>query len=285
MTDADARAGWLDALPGLVATLLDDWELRADGEPVQGSSSFVVPVLADGRRPCVVKVAYPRPDVEHEALALKLWHGRGAVRLVSADPHRSALLLERLEPTDLRDAWDLDACATVAGLYQQLHVPAPVQLPRLSTVAAGWASALSTARGLPVPPRLVQEAASLARDLAKDEATDGVTVHTDLHFGNVLRSPEGERLAIAPKPLSGDPHSELAPMLWHRLDAYAGRFREGVRDRFFALVDGAELDEDRARSWAVVRLMVRVLEEVRDNPAVDRAWVTGMLSVAKAVRD
>lgn len=272
-------------MPGLVAALLDDWELTPDGEPVHGSSSYVVPVLADGRRRCVVKVGFPRPESEHEALVLKLWHGRGAVRLVSADPHRHALLLERLESTDLRDAWDLDACATVAGLYRQLHVPAPVQLPRLSEVAAGWAAALSTARGLPVPPRLVQEAASLARDLAKDEATDGVTVHTDLHFGNVLRSPEGEWLAIAPKPLSGDPHSELAPMLWHRLDAYAGRFREGVRDRFFALVDGGELDEDRARAWAVVRLLAAVLEGVRDNPDLDRAWVTGMLSVAKAVRD
>lgn len=281
MTDADARAAWVDALPGLVAGLLDDWQLTLDGPPVQGRASLVVPVLAEGSRRCVVKVAHPGLEAEHEALALKLWHGRGAVRLVSADPHRSALLLERLEATDLRDAWDLDACATVAGLYRQLHVPAPVQLPRLSAVAAGWAAALSTAKGLPVPPRLVQEAAALARDLAKDEATDGVTVHTDLHFGNVLRSPEGRWLAIAPKPLSGDPHSELAPMLWHRLDEYAGRFREGVRDRFFALVDGAELDEDRARAWAVVRLMVAVLEE----PAPDRAWTTAMLSVAKAVRD
>ncbi|MDO7867202.1 aminoglycoside phosphotransferase family protein [Nocardioides jiangxiensis] len=269
-----------DRLEALVAGLLDDWGLAVDGPTIHGRAGVVVPVLAEGRRPCVLKVV-AQGGVAEEALALKLWHGAGAVRLVSADPHRSALLLERLEPTDLGTTWDLDACGVVADLYRRLHVPAPVQLTRLSTRTAGWSTALAAATGLPVPPRLVQEAASLARDLATDEATDGVVVHTDLHYGNVLRTPEDGWCAIAPKPLSGDPHSELAPMLWHRLDDYAGRVRDGVRDRFFALVDGAELDEDRARAWTVVRLMVAVLEQ----PGADRSWTTAMLSVAKAVRD
>ena len=45
------------------------------------------------------------------------------MRLLSADPHRWALLLERLHPTDLDSLAVLEACEVVAGLYARLHVP------------------------------------------------------------------------------------------------------------------------------------------------------------------
>ena len=41
----------------------------------------------------------------------------GAVRLLRADPHRRALLLERLHHDDLTSVGDLEACEVVAGLY------------------------------------------------------------------------------------------------------------------------------------------------------------------------
>ena len=138
-----------------------------------------------------------------------------------------------------------------------------------------------------MPHRLVEHARSLARSFAGDPATDGLLIHTDLHFGNVLaadRADEQSWLAIDPKPLSGDPHYEVAPMLWNRFDEYAGRMREGIRDRFFAVVDAAGLDEERARDWVIVRMLVNVKGELEENRAPDRDWVTTMLAIAKAVQ-
>lgn len=267
----------------VVADLLEEWELQERGEPMPGRAAVVVPVRMADRTAAVLKVAVPGTD--HEALALQHWQGRGAVRLLRADPHRRALLLERLAPVALDTLPDLDACDVVAGLYGRLHIPAPPQLTRLSTVAGGWAARLATARGLPMPPRLVAEAASIARELSRDEATDGVLIHTDLHPGNVLEDNNGAWRAISPKPLSGDPHAELAPTLWHRIDLHAPGFRADLRDRFFALVDGAELDEERAKAWVVVRTVARINTEIEANPAPDRGWLTGMVSVAKAIRD
>lgn len=269
----------------VVADLLEEWELQARGEAMPADAALVVPVRMADRTAAVLKVGEPSPETAHEALALQHWHGRGAVRLLRADPHRRAMLLERLAPTSLDSLPDLAAAEVVGDLYGQLHLPAPPQLGRLSAITAQWAAELGTARGLPMPPRLVAEGASLARDLARDEATDGLLVHGDLHPGNVLEDNDGHWRAISPKPLSGDPHYELAPMLWHRPDVHAPAFRTDLRDRFFALVDGAELDEERAKAWVVVRILARIAAVVSTSPAPDRSRVTGLLSVAKAIRD
>lgn len=179
---------------------------------------------------------------------------------------------------------DIQACEVVAGLYRRLHVPAPPQLRPLSEQCVRWVEELGAAE-LPVPRRMVEQARSLARDFAGDEGTDGVLIHTDLHFDNVLAGDRDEWLAIDPKPLSGDPHYELAPMLWNRFEEYAGRVRAGVRDRFLALVDGAGLDEERARDWVIVRMLVNVKDEVAGDAVPDRDRVTAMLSIAKAVQE
>jgi streptomycin 6-kinase len=265
--------------------LLEEWELAADGDPVPGAAALVLPVTTSAGRPALLKVGTPGRRAEHEALALQRWGGRGAARLLRADPHRGALLLERLHAEDLTMGWDVEACEVVGGLYRSLHVPAPPQLRRLSEAAAGWAEELATVRRSdPVPHRLVEQARSLARSFAADPATDGVLLHTDLHFAHVLAADRAPWLAVAPRPLSGDPHFEVAPMLWHRTDEYAGRVRDGVRDRFFALVDTAELEEERARDWVVVRTLVEVRRAVAVGATPDRARLTTLLSIAKAVQ-
>src|SRR5699024_8687571 len=110
-------------------------------------------------------------------------------------------------------------------------------------------------REAPLPRRLVEQAIGLAEDFVADPATDGTMIHGDLHYQNVLACDRAPWLAIDPKPVSGDPHYEPAPMLWNRCDELVGDVREGLRRRFHTLVDDAELDEDRARDWVVVRMV------------------------------
>ncbi len=247
----------------------------------------MVPVRTSSGRPAVLKVGWPHEEAEHEHLALQHWHGRGAVLLLRADPHRSALLLERLHPEDLTDVWDVEACEVVAGLYGRLHVPAPPQLRTQTSYVAGWTARLERLpRGAPVPRRLVEQAVSLGRDLVADPASTGTMIHGDLHYANVLAADREPWLAIDPKPTSGDPHYEVAPLLWNRWEELAGDVRDGVRRRFHAVVDTAGLDEDRARDWVVVRMLHQVLWELEDHPdAPDRDWLTTCIAVAKAVQE
>jgi streptomycin 6-kinase len=249
----------------LTATLVDDWQLRVDGDALRAD---VFPVVtSDGVR-AVLKLGHS----EHEHLVLRRWNGDGAVRLLRADPHRRALLLERLRPQPL----PADSVDVVAELYGRLHVTAMPQLPSVPSLLDRWAADFAALpRSAPIPHRLVEQAAALCRDLAAVPA-DRV-LHGNLHFDNVLSADRQPWVAISPIPVNGDPAFEIAPLLWHRWDAVAIDVRSGVQRRFFAVVDRAGFDEDRARAWAVVR----VVRQAVDDPAN----LTRYVAVAKAIQD
>lgn len=281
----------MDRLPRWVEEISVLWQLSMDGGPTHGYCSLVLPVRTEDGRSAVLKLGFPDEESEFEGLALQKWSGRGAVELLRADPHRRALLLERLSTTDLSDRWDIEACEIVAASYDRLHVPAPPQLRRLSGLCGPWAKRLGSEVGALLPRRYVQRAVGLLGDFAGDRATDGRLIHTDLHYANVLAgphpgstdagpSPEEERwVVIDPKPLNGDPHYEVAPLLWNRTGELAGDLRVGIRRRLEAVVDTAGLDEDRARAWTLIRMLNNAYG------ATDRDWVSLCLAVAKAVAD
>ncbi|WP_107772448.1 aminoglycoside phosphotransferase family protein [Nocardioides sediminis] len=289
-------AAWLDRLPRLAADVVEEWQLTLDGPPMHGYCSLAQPVRTTGGRPAVLKVSFDGDDESlHEGLALQRWHGDGAVLLLRADPHRRALLLERLHTEDLGDLCDVEACEVVAGLYRRLHVPALPQLRTVTSYVERWTAALARMpRNAPVPRRLVEQALALARDLVADESSSGVIVHGDLHYANVLAADREPWLAIDPKPMDGDPHYEPAPLLWNRWDelAVGQSVREGLRRRFHTVVDAAGLDEHRARDWVVVRMVLNAHWSVqdaeragRDLDAGEREWITRCIAIAKAVQD
>lgn len=282
---------WLDRLPRLVDELVEEWALSVDGEATHGQTALVVPVRTAGGRPAMLKVVWPHDEAEHEHVALKHWAGDGAVELLRADPKRFALLLERLHPENLNELWDVEACEIVASLYSRLHVPALPQLRTLSSYVEGWTRDLAALpTSAPVPHRLVEQAVSLGGDFLSDQQTDGVLVHTDLHYGNVLASDREPWLVIDPKPVSGDPHCEVAPLLYNRFEELAGDVRGGTRARLHAVVDTAGLDEDRARDWVVLRMLVLACNRLSDPPGTTRSTPTQELltmcvAVAKAVQE
>lgn len=285
---------FLDRLPALLRDLVGEWELTVDGEATHGYAAVVLPVRTSSGRPAALKVGWPHEEAEHEHLALQHWHGRGAVQLLRADPHRYALLLERLHREDLGDLWDVEACEVVAGLYPRLHLPAPPQLRTLTSYVERWTRELQALpRDAPLPRRLVEQAVSTGRDLVADDGHGGRLLHTDLHYANVLAGDREPWLAIDPKPLSGDPHYELLPMLWNRWDELAAAprgVRDGLRLRFHTLVDVAGFDERRARDWVVVRAMVNALWRLQDPPETRRQtptpdYLTQCVTIAKSVQD
>lgn len=281
--DRDARwAAWVDGAPRLVGRLLAEWQLTVDGEPLHGRAALVVPVRA-AEGPAVLKLVPPHEGGQHEILGLQTWQGQGAVRLLRADPRRHAMVLERLDRGDLHDVPVLEACEIVAGLYGRLHVTAPPQLVLLTAHVARWVDALSRLpRDAPLPRRVVEQAVHLGRSFVTDPRSTGRMIHGDLHFGNVLAADREPWLAIAPKPVSGDPHFEVAPLLsnrWAEVVA-TGDVRVAVRRRFHTVVDAAGLDEDRARDWVVVREACHAMWAIEDT-----ARVTAAVAIIKAVQE
>ena len=277
---------WVDDLASVTQSHLEQWELRPDGGSTHGSGSIALPVRTSDGAPAILKISFPDAESEHEHLVLRRWGGDGAVRLLRADPRRRAMLLERLRPENLDTLPDVEACEVVAGLYRRIHVPALPQLRPLTSYVERWTRDFEALpRSAPIPHRLVEQAIALCRDLAADPASTGSVIHGDLDYGSVLAADREPWLVIAPKPMNGDPHYELAPMLWNRWDELTGHIRDGVQRRFYALVDAAGFDEERARAWVVVRVVREATRELSHGPHADATRLTKYVALAKAVQE
>lgn len=285
---------WIDALPGLIRDLLAEWELEPIGRSSSGVCAVAIPVrlLGTGRDLVgvsgegILKITWPHPEAATEHLALQTWNGHGAVRLVRADPSRFALLLERLHTRDLSRVDIDDACTVIGDLLARLERPAHPRVPSLAAYALRQAEELRAApAGL--PRRYLDQAASLAGELAERASTEDRLLHTDLHYTNVLAAYRSPWLAIDPKPMVGDPAFEVAPALWNRADELGtgSEVRWSLRRRLEIICERAGLDEGRARAWTIVREADNALEaagRLSDGPA-DEAWAHDRISLAVTI--
>jgi streptomycin 6-kinase len=280
-------ADWLDRLPSLLSDLLAEWRLTAVAEVRHGQTAVIVPVEGPDlpRDGAALKVVWPHPEAATEHLALRRWDGRGAVRMLRADPARGALLLERLTTEDLTQMWDEQACEIVGGLYRQLHVEPYPQAPRLSVWARRQADALGEV-GDALPRRMIERARALVTALTDDPACDATLVHTDLHYANVL-SDGTDWVAIDPKPMAGHPGFEIAPMLWNRTEEMGtgSSFRYLLRRRAEVLCESAGIPWEAARGWTVVRETVNAMWALEDDDALTRERVSLSMSIIKAIDD
>lgn len=281
-----AWANWLEGLPRLIAEVLDDWELALDGHPVHGETALVLPVRDSNDLPLMLKLSMNEGDNAGEIPTLKAWRGLGAVRLERADPRRGVLLLERLGRRDLSTLPEHEALAVLGRLYRRLHVPATATIPPLAPFVERWLDDIAArGRGFPAPPRFVEQALQAGRTLLREAPL--VTLHGDLHQFNVLQGRREPWQAIDPKGFAGDPCYELAPALFNCWEP-GPHVIPLLRDRFYTLVDTAELDERRCRDWVVVRSMISISWELGDTPQdvsdVQRDWITRCITVAKAMQ-
>jgi len=205
------------------------------GAPVALSRfSFVAPAGDDA----VLKVAWEGDDESlHEAEALELWGGDGAVRLLRRDGR--ALLLERAAPgSDISDL-DQEAAIDVAvELGRKLWRPAEGPFRWVGDHVPRWLANEPT----PLTPLALELWESLR------PGREWV-VHGDFHHHNVLRSGDGF-VAIDPKPYLADREYDVYAWLHNPLPYRMTRADAERRvERFVA----AGLDDARIRAWCVIR--------------------------------
>ncbi len=250
----ESGSAWLDRLPRLVEECAERWELRL-GEPfAYATVSLVFPAIRRDGTAAVLKVQFPDRESEHEAAALRLWDGHGAVCLLAHDPQRHALLLERCLPgTALSQVGhEQESLDVFVGLLPRLWKRAGSPFQPLAAEAARWARSIPAnwARtGEPFERRLVDVAVEALRTLSASQG-EHVLLHQDLHSGNVLRAQREQWLVIDPKPLVGEREFSVAPIV-RAFDF--GRGRQDVYRRFDQLTSELGLDRERARLWTVAQ--------------------------------
>jgi streptomycin 6-kinase len=239
------REAWAHSLPDIVEELAARWELDI-GEPYPKPRAGGVGWAARATRvdgtEAVIKINYPHREAVHEADALRLIGGDGAVRLLESAPEHDALLLERAEPgTPLWELPDEEGIPIAASLLTRTSRPLGEDHPfdRLADEAARWAMTL--------PPRWADLAMQLGASIEEE-----VLVSQDFHQGNILRAEREPWLAIDPKPLAGEHEFGAAALLRDRrweIDA------ETVRRRFDFLSERLGLERGRMRGWGIVHAL------------------------------
>ncbi|MEV0775667.1 aminoglycoside phosphotransferase family protein [Streptomyces sp. NPDC050428] len=272
---------FIAALPARAAHFLKRWGLRRTGPAMHGMCALVLPVERVDGTPAVLKLQNLDAETAGEPVALRVWDGDGAVRLLEYEEESGTLLLERLDPArDLSLVPVGDGVAVIAGLLARLTaVPAPAGLRRLGEIAGAMldeapVSARALADG--AERRLLLGCAGAVREVV-GEPGDRL-LHWDLHFENVLAPVpvagcEGREpwLAIDPKPLAGDPGFELLPAIVNRFDegggagGFAGGSAGDILWRFDLMTEVMGLDRGRARAWTLGRVLQNCLWDLREG--------------------
>jgi streptomycin 6-kinase len=228
---------------------------------------------AEGEQ-AVLKVQQPHRESEHEAAALALWDGDGAIRLLDSEPEEHALLLERSEPgTPLSSVGGEAALDVFVELLPRLWKPAGAPFGTLAAEAAWWADSLEETWdrfARPFERRLLDAALEALLQLPRTQGAQ-VLLHQDLHGDNVLAAQREPWLTIDPKPLVGEREFGLAPIVRSR---ELGHSKRDVLHRFDRLTAELGLDGERARGWTIAQTIAWAFDgDVRQTHVETARWL------------
>jgi streptomycin 6-kinase len=281
-----AGAEWLSRLPAILDGCVRRWSLIVDG-PFPGLSiNYVLAARRSDGAPAVLKICFPDHEFNTEVEALRLFDGRGSVRLLECDLEQGALLLERLIPGTLLETVADDEVATniAVSVMRRLWRPAPENHPFPTTER--WLGNMRRRAPDVLPRDPAFPAASVNRVLALSaellaEAPAPVLLHGDLHHMNILTAEREPWLAIDPKGVVGPPVWETGPLLINQLPSAGDdrTLRRVLARRTEQLAAELSVDKRTLVAWGVVRAVLSAYWTVEDH---GHGWEQ-TIAVAKAL--
>jgi len=268
----DEGVAWLIQLPDIIAASEQEWSLRV-GEPLENLSfNYIAPaVRADGSE-VILKLGIPNREVATEIEALRLYDGRGCVKLLAANHNLGALLLEQIKPgTQLLDVSDDDEATRIAAqVMGQLWQPVPDDHP--FPTAARWAQGLERMRKRydgstgPLPSDLVEKAEALFNELLGAMETL-VLLHGDLHHENILCAERAPWLAIDPKGVVGEPAYEVGALLRNIKLQLLDRLQPSkiLARRVSILKEELGFEQERMLGWGLAQAVLAAWWCLEDN--------------------
>lgn len=256
---------WLAALPGLVGSLAERWNLDLS-PPLSSHVSFIAPARRDGES-VVLKIPMRGVDFPYaqgnnrafEPHALRYWHGTAAIDLIDFDAASGAMLLEACHPgTRLADECTLEQADDVAcELLTELWQPAPDEpLPTTADLAAEWARravAYYEAAGAPFERGLLDQASAILERFATEDPRPTL-LHGDFHHNNVLAAQRKPWLAIDPLPLVGEREYDLVMFLLFRKGSMPSP-EDDWDSAIASICTRLGLQSRRVKEWLLVRLV------------------------------
>lgn len=274
--------GWLDGLAEQLSACADRFHITL-GEPYPDLSwNLIFKVATSDGTPAVLKLSPLADEIMREAAVLRVWAGRGGVRVLDEDAELGAVLLERIAPGTPLAAITDDTAATrnFCTVFRALHgragaaaisVNAVSLREHMAAIERYWQAYVNGAVAGPLPADSVNRARTLLNELVA--STDRpVLLHGDLHHGNILRRGIDGWAVIDPKGITGDIHFEPIQYLLNYVDR-GGDADEVLRRRVGVISDGLGLDPKRITDWGIVRGVLEACWTLEDGAA---DWQAGI---------
>ena len=262
---------WIERLPAMLAACERRWNITIEPPFDDLSFHYVAPAVCADGTPVVVKASPPNGEFAHQFEALRLFDGRGMVRLLASDATDKVMLLERLLPGTRLTTVENDekAISIAASVMRQIWRPAPEQHP-FPTVQ-DWGRGFTRLRAHygggsgPFPAALLERAERLFAELSASMAAP-MLLHGDLHQENILAAQRQPWLAIDPKGLIGEPAYETGAVLRNALSPALPIQQLGriLARRVDQLAGELGLDRARVRDWGLAQAVLSVWWDIED---------------------
>lgn len=272
---------WLARLPTILASCEERWNLTIS-PPFSGLSfNYVAPAVRHDGTEVVLKVCALTDEFPYQPEALRLFDGRGMVRLLDCEPMDEVMLLERLSPgTLLRSVQDdEEATSCMVSIMRQMWRPVAQEHP-FKTVQ-DWGKGFTRLRQRygggtgPFPGALLKEAETLYAELSASMA-EPVLLHGDLHHDNILAAERQPWLAIDPKGLVGEPAYETGAWLRNPMPQLLEMPQPGriLARRVDQLADELGFERARVRGWGLAQAMLSAWWGMEDSGELSEFAIT-----------
>ena len=261
---------WLARFPEILAEITADWNLK-DLRPFENLSyNFVAAATRDGE-PVALKLGVPREEMATEALALQVFDGRKAARLLRTDHEKGAILIERLKPgASMWSEWSpkTDDAQTEMAARTMIEMLRPPSLGFPTT--KDWFEALTRYQSKygttgPLPHDLIAKAISATRELHASN-TDQRLLHGDFHHDNILLSGD-EWKVIDPKGIIGPREFEIGAWIRNPCDRILKEDPEYhlLDRRLNIFAEITNLDLQCIRAWIFCGCMLSACWSIEDE--------------------
>ncbi len=264
---------WLASLPSFFVECQQRWSLKLEKPFDDLSYNLVIPGRTAQGAEIVLKLGVPCRELLTEALALNLFEGVGAVRLLDHDASQGVLLMERAMPgTPLyKSQNDSEATSTAARLMQSLWREPPAEEHFFPSLAI-WFGAFERHRirfdgdSDPFTLELIARAARTFAEL-NTSSDDTVILHGDLHHGNILFSSKDGWVAIDPKGICGDRGYEVGSFMLNQLPVEASEcvLMEILSRRLSIFSDELQIGREHLARWAFCHAVLSALWDFEES--------------------
>lgn len=263
---------------------LNYWKLVPDGMPLITHTSQFLPVkTATNGMKTMLKIT----DDESEQIGNALmvwWGGNGAAKVIAHQ--KKAILLERATGLTSLSAmsWegqDAEACRIICFTANRLHISRKQPLPQLPSLHDWFCPLKPAARRY---GGILTRCAEISEELLSTPR-DVVTLHGDLHHGNVLDFGISGWLAIDPKGVKGERGFDYAniftnPDLGNPVPQVA-TVPEIFKQRLKIVAEIACLDKERLLMWILAWCGLSTAWLLESNEPVSITLEIAKLAIAE----